>query len=676
MIPACMAARGNRVVRICTIIIAACLLLLAPTAGIAAGRKALPSAGHVLAAGQTQNELKTFLFGLVPKFAAPTDPQEWTKETERLRRRVLDEVILRGVPKSWMTESPRVVWGEMVAGEGYIIRKLRYEAVPGLWVGGLLYEPIHLKGKVPAVLNVNGHVGKPGMTVDYKQARCINLVKRGMLALSLEWIGMGQLGGDGYAHRDQAYLDLCGQAGVSVFYLELKRGLDVLCSQKAADLERVAVTGLSGGGWQTIVISSLDTRVKLAAPNAGYIGLGPRIEYPGDTGDLEQNASDLVSVADYVRLTAMLAPRPALLIYNAKDDCCFPAARALESVYKPVAPVYQLLGAAGRFAYHVNEDPGTHNYLKDNREAFYQFLNRQFVPKDKWIDEDIPVNNEIRSSEVLAVSYPPDNANFYTLAGEMMKSLPARKRPRGDGTAIQRWRDETRSALRNIVKPEPDLAVDPNPARMTTFTERVQRVTGSARRLSLRGKWTLPLVEFVPANSTPDVTTLILADRGLDDVRDVVAEALDRGERVMVVDLLFTGECMPTDRAAWSFAQMIATAGRRPLGIEVGQLGAVADWIHQVQHGKPLRVVAKGRVAGLAALVSAALDPRSFDRLELRDMDGSLKEFLAKRVRYDNAPSAFCFGLLEVADVPELIELAKPTKVEFFAATAQSDAKR
>jgi hypothetical protein len=654
---------------------AACLLVFATlSATLRAGEKPTSAPLRVLPAGQTQADLKAYLLARAPKFTSPTDLRKWSVEAERLRQRVLDEVILRGVPNPWLQGSPRIVWGDTITAEGYFIHKLRYEAVPGLWVGALLYEPAGLQGKAPAVLNVNGHVGKPGMTVDYKQARCINLVKRGMLALNLEWIGMGQLGGAGYAHRDQAYFDLCGRAGVSVFYLAMKGGLDILCAHKNTDLERVAVTGLSGGGWQTIVLSALDTRVRLSAPNAGYIGLGPRIEYRGDTGDLEQNACDLVSVADYVQLTALLAPRPALLIYNAKDDCCFPAERALASVYKPVVPVYEMFGQKDRFAYHVNEDPGTHNYLKDNREAFYRFLNRHFVPEDKRIDEDLPVNNEIRSSETLAIAYPPGNATFYTLAEDAMKSLPIRKRPtaarlsspKSDEAVIARWRQESRATLREVVRPEPDASVDPDAARVPTFADTVGGVAGSARRLRVSGQWTVPFIEYAPAGDVADATTLIVADRGLTDARKAAAEAVARGERAVVVDLLFTGECMPTDRAAWSFAQMIAAVGRRPLGIQVAQLGAVVDWVHRGRPGRPLQVVSVGRVSGLAALVYAALEPQGLDRLELREMDKSLKDLVTKRVRYDNAPSMFCFGLLEAVDVPELIELARPTKtVEF-----------
>ena len=52
--------------------------------------------------------------------------------------------------------------------------------------------------------------------------------------------------------------------------------------------------------------------------------------------------ADLLSIADYSHLTAMLAPRPALLIYNEHDDCCF---SSLAHVFPSnrVDPFYQLL---------------------------------------------------------------------------------------------------------------------------------------------------------------------------------------------------------------------------------------------------------------------------------------------------------------------------------------------
>ena len=151
-----------------------------------------------------------------------------------------------------------------------------------------------------------------------------------MLALNLEWLGMGQLQGDGFSHNRMNQLDLCGTSGLAVFYLAMQRGLDILVDHPHADVERVAMAGLSGGGWQTILLSSLDRRVTLANPVAGYSSFKTRVEFFSDLGDSEQTPTDLAMIADYAHLTALRAPRPTLLTYNAKDECCFLADHALQ----------------------------------------------------------------------------------------------------------------------------------------------------------------------------------------------------------------------------------------------------------------------------------------------------------------------------------------------------------
>ena len=61
-------------------------------------------------------------------------------------------------------------------------------------------------------------------------------------------------------------------------------------------------------------------------------------------------------------------------------------------------------------------------------------------------------------------------------------------------------------------------------------------------------------------------------------------------------------------------------------------------------------------------------------RLVLRPpkAQSSLKDLPRIPVHYDDAPSLFCFGLLEAADIPEMIELAKPTTVQIEAPTSQN----
>ncbi|MEO8494641.1 MAG: acetylxylan esterase, partial [Planctomycetota bacterium] len=309
-----------------------------------------------------QAQVESFCEARVPVMPAVSSLQEWEPLADKWRADMLENVIFRGAAADWRKAARQVEWlDEIEGGPGYRIKKLRYEILPGLWVPALLYEPTKLTGKVPVIMNVNGH-DRDGKAAKYKQLRCINQAKRGMIALNVEWLGMGQLSGDGFMHYRMNQLDLCGTAGIAPFYLTMERGLDVLLGHEHADHERVGVAGLSGGGWQTIFISSLDTRVTLTNPVAGYSSYVTRIHNHSDLGDSEQTPCDMATVADYKHLTAMMAPRATLLTFNIADNCCFASGHALQPLLDAAEPVFRLYERADRLASHVNHDPGTHNF--------------------------------------------------------------------------------------------------------------------------------------------------------------------------------------------------------------------------------------------------------------------------------------------------------------------------
>jgi Dipeptidyl aminopeptidases/acylaminoacyl-peptidases len=228
----------------------------------------------------------------VKPLQVPETASQWTAQAQQIRTHLLNDVIFHGWPKEWITAAPKFEsLGVIDAGDGYRIRKLRYEIVPGFFSSALLYEPANLRGKVPAILNVQGHVGPAGLAVEYKQKRCINFAKRGILALSVEWFGFGELADKENGHSYAGHLDLAGANGVGLFYLSMRKGLDYLYEHPNADRGRLGVTGLSGGGWQTITLSALDERVTVAVPVAGFSALTAGIEHPEYVGnDLEQNA--------------------------------------------------------------------------------------------------------------------------------------------------------------------------------------------------------------------------------------------------------------------------------------------------------------------------------------------------------------------------------------------------
>lgn len=620
-------------------------LLLAVLALVVAPQSGVDDALRrpILAEAQTRVDTQVWLASRVPKFDVPASADAWRRTADQLRQRVLGEVIYRGAAREWRTQAPRVEFVEDLPGKGYIVRKLRFEAVPGLLVPGLLYVPTPApSGPTPVVINVNGHEGT-GIANSYIQARCINLAKKGMYALNVEWVGQSQLANTGLLHYRMNQLDLVGTPGLAVFYEQLRRSVDIALGLPQADPTRIGVTGLSGGGWQTIMISALDTRVTLANPVAGISSYVTRTQWPDkDLGDSEQTPSDLASVVDYPHLNAMMAPRPLQLSHNAKDSCCFRADYALGPMVQQVMPVFDLLGVPERFSYHVNHDEG-HNYERDNREALYRFLHRHFFAGSAGFDPtEIDVAGELRTVEQLATPLPAGNATFTSLARGLAEGLP-----RAGATP-------SAARLRELL-------------RVPTYEVRaVQAVSpGAAERMSSGWKlhmahWTVPAVELSPAGPAQGAT-LLLADEGRQSAGAAASTLLAAGQRVLAVDPFYFGESALGQRD-FLFGLLVSALGERPLGIQAGQVIASAHWLAARQNG-PVTIDAHGPRTSLIALVAAALAPDAIAGVRTHGRWTSLRAVLDQDITAQQMPEMFPFGLLAEFDIEQIEQLVAPRPV-------------
>lgn len=614
----------------------------------------------VLAAGQPLAEVKKYCerrIALLPHFGTWS---AWQHEADRIRQDVFEQVVFRGVPAAWRDASRRIEWLDTISGApGYRIKKFRFEAIPGLWIPALLYEPDKLEGRVPVVLNVNGH-DPNGKQAPYKQLRCINLAKRGMIALNLEWLGMGQLKTDGFSHGRMNQLDLCGTSGLALFYLVMERGLDILVDHPNADIDRVGMAGLSGGGWQTILLSSLDRRVTLANPVAGYASFASRVEYFADLGDSEQTPTDLAMLADYTHLTALRAPRPTLLTYNAKDDCCFVASHALAPLLDAAQPIYELAGVGARLRTHVNENPGTHNFLQENREAFYKLVGDYFFAGDATFSAaEIDSEKEVRTADELNVPLPADNLDMHKVAVAVMADLRTNSGSGKDpGNTHGAAGVPTAEGIAGI-------------ARLKDYTPVAEMLKESSAgethvrnwQLKLGDDWTVPVVELWCG--TPNGTVCIAADEGKASLMERIEQLLAEGKRVLAVDPFYVGECKVDDRG-YMFALFVASVGGRPLGVQADELQAVARWSAS-QFGEPLsQQISVGPRVALAALVAAATGAKDErpQQLVLEHSLGSLREIITNDWTANKYPELFCFGLLKACDIEDLVRLAKPCAVD------------
>jgi dienelactone hydrolase len=605
----------------------------------------------------TSFQIQQYLMQRIPKLPSPVTPAQWKEDAQKLRKHTLDDVIYHGWPREWVDAPPRFQQiGVIETGKGYRLRKFRYEIVPQVEATAILYEPETISGRAPAILNLLGHEPM-GEAAEYEQKRCINFAKRGIVALSLGWVGFGDLAKPGNQHDDAAYLDLIGSNAAGFFYLEMRRGLDYLASLPNVDSTRLGVTGLSGGGWQTVVLSALDERVAVSAEVAGFGSLEHNLTHPVDTDEVEEDATDLVEGQDYPDFVAMRAPRPTLLMHNAEDDCCFRANLVKPYIYDQVRPFFRLYGQDDALQWHENRDPGTHNYQLDNREQAYRFFTRYFhMPVTP---EEMPSDDEIRSPQELAIGLSDDSLTIVGLAQKMAERISHPAMPTGAGERAS-WVKVQREGLKSVVRYKPVSVA--NAWRMESTKhhgfESLSYRLDFSDGLSATGVWMKAI--STPANAP---VTILLNDKGYRATAEVASEHIDRGEQVLALDTLFNGATLPAPVDPTDWELLTASMGERPLGIEAAQISAAAKWIEASTGQRQIRVETNGIRNQVSVLIAAALDPESFSVITNRNAMDSLAYLIDAKVPYRSAPELFCLDLYKDFDIDSLTAMASPTKI-------------
>src|SRR5258708_16223979 len=384
----------------------------------------------------TAFQLQSYMMKHIAKPVVPATAAQWTAEAQKFRKHILEDLAYHGWPQDWIHSAPQFVQTEVIeTSHGYRIRKFRYEVVPAFESTAILYEPQNINGRVPAILNLVGH-DPLGNATEYEQKRCINFAKQGILALSLGWPGFGELGQLENSHDFGGQLDLVVSHSLGYFYLIMRPRLDYLATLPQTDTKRIGVTGLSGGGWQTTVLSSLDERVSVMAEVAGFGSMESNLTRPTDTQEVEETATDLLQDFDYTFLAAMRAPRPTLLMHNQQDDCCFLAPLVKPYIYDQIVPFFKLYNAENSFQWHENVDPGTHNYQLDNRQQAYAFFAEFFhMPP---VAAEIPSDSEILTPQQFAGTLPKDNLTTSGLARKLASQISRSAIPAA-GAARDSW---------------------------------------------------------------------------------------------------------------------------------------------------------------------------------------------------------------------------------------------
>ena len=423
----------------------------------------------------------------------------------------------------WPEKTPLNVRMEDVgACEGYTVRRIMYESMPGFWSTGNLYLPDPMPENAPAILYCMGHFETQRLTreerIDVPQ-QLANFARMGFVCLVPDMIG--KVDSKQITHdygRDE--MELWQSNGLGVQLWNNIRALDLLSTLPGVDAARIGMTGCSGGATQTLLTALVDDRIKAAAP-INMISL----EMQG--GCQCENAPGLRRHTENCEMCCTLAPLP-LFISGSTGDWT----KNQETIEYPVLrDTYRLFDAQDKLE-HYYQVAG-HQYNEKTRRRVYNFFARTLMGQDiPWEEQPIDVEDLQALTWYRGEGHAPGFASDAEFFAAHKQELARRVAPLN--------REEKRRMLAWVtgVKDFALFTADPTVIRLDGLTlEHDVAIT--------HGGVQLPFIRLIPDGWDGKRVCLALGE-GKDCVdKPCIRQLLHDGVAVLSGDLFLLGEITP-----------------------------------------------------------------------------------------------------------------------------------
>ncbi len=272
----------------------------------------------------------------------------------------------------------------VIKRKNFRVEKIVFESLPGFYVSGCLFIPKNGKKPFPTVLYAIGHSPNSFRRELYQQS-ILNLVNKGFVVFSYDPIGQGEriqyldtlsnasiLKGVTNEHSYSGGQCLLTGSSISNYFLwDGIRSLDYLFTRPEVDTLRIGMTGISGGGTQTAILSAIDDRIYAAAPECFITSYNRLFESIGPQ-DAEQNLYHGLKLGiEHADLLSLRAPKPTMIVSTTQDFFTIQGAR---ETFLEAKKVFDLFGKSENLS--IVEADGSHGSVKDNRENLYRFFQK------------------------------------------------------------------------------------------------------------------------------------------------------------------------------------------------------------------------------------------------------------------------------------------------------------
>ena len=280
--------------------------------------------------------------------------EEWETRASTIRKGILKGAELDPLP-------PKTALNATIHSTrfyaSYSVANVYFESIPGFFVTGNLYRPLNYQSgsPKPLLLIPHGHFSA-GRFEAHNQQMGAMFARMGAIAMTYDMVGRGE---NTQMEHETPY-------ALTLQILNSIRVLDFLLTLENVDNSKIGITGASGGGTQTILLTAVDARVTVSAPVvmvSSWIYGGCQCEsglpiHKGD--DYSTNNAEIAALA---------APRPMLLVSCGNDWTQFTP----ELEYPFIQRIYGFYDAETRVK-NVHLPNDEHDFGPAKRFAVYEFM--------------------------------------------------------------------------------------------------------------------------------------------------------------------------------------------------------------------------------------------------------------------------------------------------------------
>ncbi|OGS21583.1 MAG: hypothetical protein A2252_00135 [Elusimicrobia bacterium RIFOXYA2_FULL_39_19] len=542
---------------------------------------------------------------------------------------------------------------------GYKIEKAIFQSRPDFWVPVNVYVPLNLKkAAAPAVICIHGH-SKTGKFTASIQKCCIGLVKRGYIALALDEVGNGERTRMGH-EEDGMLLPVVGETLEGYELWDLIRTIDYLCTRKDVDKEKIGCTGVSGGGNLTMEISALDERIKASVP-VGAVCMYEDLFFK-DSFCICECIPNIMRYADISDICALIAPRPLLILQGSRERT-FPISGTREAFFK-TKKIYDLYKAGQ--SVEMIESYLPHCYGAEQRLYMYEWFDKYLmnsgstdIEEDLVTTEQLPATLNCFSSKKEQSKYAAQSlvSIYMNKAEQKIKLIPEIK----SAGELNKFKNKTVHALKKEV-----FGVFPEKTPLHPVCTGIIDKDGQViEKIIFRSEpeIVIPSLLLHPETKTRKTVVIYVSERGKSRIYDErsVQDLTDSGATVFAIDCRGTGEtCYDYPDEENSIARCSIVFGRHILGMRVWDIIRAVDYIESRSEFKNWKIELAGEGTGALLCLLAGI----FDRRIKKCVCDALPVTYRINGAYKLPYSMFVPGMLNYADIPQLLGMAVPLAVE------------